>query len=204
MAAAILAHREIFLIRVLNKLKYIVFFIGVLYACNTINSKRIIEASDSNLKLNNGVLLYKDSPFTGNLQTHYVDKKLKSDMEYADGKKEGYEKHWFKNGSKSIVRYYIKGFKSGVHKAWWNDTIFKFEYHFNIKGEYHGMVKEWYKTGQLFRDFNYFNGKEVGSQRLWKADGTIKANYQVVHGERFGLIGLKKCYTVTANSAEIK
>ena len=39
---------------------------------------------------------------------------------------------------------------------------------------------------------------------MWKDDGTIKANYEVVNGERFGLIGLKKCYTVTVNEDEVK
>ena len=45
--------------------------------------------------------------------------------------------------------------------------------------------------------FNYINGKEAGKQLLLKSNGNIKANYEVVNGERFGLIGLKKCYTVT-------
>ena len=75
---------------------------------------------------------------------------------------------------------------------------------FNEKGEFHGVVKEWYKSGQIFRDFNYAEGKELGSQRMWKNDGTLKANYEVVNGERFGLIGLKKCYTVTVDSVEVK
>ena len=79
-----------------------------------------------------------------------------------------------------------------------------FEYHFNKKGEFHGIVKEWYKSGQIFRDFNYFAGKELGRQRMWKYDGTIKANYEVVNRDRFGLIGLKKCYTVTVNKDEIE
>ena len=48
--------------------------------------------------------------------------------------------------------------------------------------------------------FNYKKGKESGSQRLWKTDGSIKANYDVVNGERFGLIGLKKCYQVTVGN----
>ncbi|NMH86696.1 hypothetical protein HHX25_04215 [Flavivirga sp. Y03] len=168
------------------------------------DSERVLKASDPNLQLDNGVLLYKNTAFTGNLQTYYVSGNLKSDIEYVAGRKEGYEKHWFENGSKSMERLYIKGVKSGVHKAWWNDTILKFEYHFNEKGEYHGIVREWYETKQLYRDFNYVNGKEVGRQRLWKPDGTIKANYEVVGDERFGLIGLKKCYTVTTNSDEIK
>ena len=41
--------------------------------------------------------------------------------------------------------------------------------------------------------FHYIDGKEVGSQKLWQEDGRIKANYEVKNGERFGLIGLKKC-----------
>lgn len=45
--------------------------------------------------------------------------------------------------------------------------------------------------------FNYENGNENGRQQLWKVDGTIKANYEVVHSERFGLIGLKKCNNVS-------
>ena len=43
-----------------------------------------------------------------------------------------------------------------------------------------------------FRDFNYINSKETGSQKLWYETGKIKANYEVINGERFGLIGLKK------------
>ena len=39
---------------------------------------------------------------------------------------------------------------------------------------------------------------------MWKYDGTIQANYEVVNRDRFGLIGLKKCYTVTVNKDEIE
>ena len=86
------------------------------------------------------------------------------------------------------------------HLGWWEDGTPKFEYHFNTKGAYEGKRKEWYKNGQLVRDFNYVSGKEVGSQRMWAKNGKIRANYEVKNGERFGLIGLKKCYTVNANS----
>ena len=164
----------------------------------------MVEASDKNLKLDNGVLLYNETPFEGQLVSYYEAEKLKSKIEYAGGKKHGYEKQWYDSGNKLIERFYKKGFKTGIHKSWWTDGKQKFEYHFNEKGEFHGVVKEWYKSGKIFRDFNYVDGKEVGSQRLWKFDGTIKANYEVVNGERFGLIGLKKCYTVTTNSYEIK
>ena len=34
---------------------------------------------------------------------------------------------------------------------------------------------------------------------LWDLNGNIKANYEVINGERYGLIGLKKCFTVFDN-----
>lgn len=163
-----------------------------------------LNATNANLTLKNGILYYNETPFSGNLVMYQNDGKLTSDIQYTKGKKHGYEKHWYEDQTLAVERYYTENIKTGIHKAWWNDKTLKFVYHFNSQGAYHGNVKEWYKTGQLFRDFNYENGKEVGSQQLWKSNGNIKANYEVVGGERFGLIGLKKCYTVTVNSDEVK
>ncbi|OEK07597.1 hypothetical protein A8C32_17525 [Flavivirga aquatica] len=188
----------------LQSLKYLALFICLFYSCNSAErSRKTLDVLDSNLRLENGVLFYKKTPFNGELVAKYENEKLKSKIEYLGGRKHGYEKQWYDDGTKFMERYYSKGFKTGTHKAWWHNGILKFEYHFNNKGEYHGSVKEWYKTGQLFRKFNYKKGKEVGSQRLWKIDGAIKANYEVVNGERYGLIGLKKCYKVTVNSDDI-
>lgn len=149
-------------------------------------------------------MFYNESPFEGQLVAKYVSGTVKSKIDYVDGKRHGCETQWYKNGAKLLERFYIKGFKTGVHRSWWESGHLKFEYHFNDKGEFHGLVKEWYKSEQIFRDFNYNQGKESGSQRLWKPDGTIKANYEVVNGERFGLIGLKKCYMVTVNKDDIE
>lgn len=174
------------------------------FSCNSNLKPQIVDASDENLNLENGILFYNEIAFKGQLRTYYQTDILKSKIEYKDGKKHGSENQCYNNGDKQTERFYKEGFKTGIHKSWWADGKQKFEYHFNEKGEFHGLVKEWYKNGQLFRDFNYVNGKEVGSQRMWKNDGTIKANYEVVNGERFGLIGLKKCYTVTLDSDEVK
>jgi len=161
-----------------------------------------LEASNSNLKLENGVLFYKNGAFNGVLFSYYNEDLLRSEIQYVKGKKHGYEKQWYPNGNRLVVRWYEAGVKIGIHKSWWDNGDKKFEYHFNDHGAFHGLVKEWYKSGQVFRVFHYINGKEVGSQRLYKNDGTIKANYEVVNGERFGLIGLKKCYSLTVDSGE--
>lgn len=185
------------------RLKYlhIVIICAVILGCSSQSEIRL-EASNVNLKLENGVLFYNDIAFSGMLVSYYSEDVLRSEIQYEKGKKHGFEKQWYPNGQKIIERYYAEGVKTGIHKAWWESGDKKFEYHFNEKGEFHGLVKEWYKSSQLFRAFNYVNGKEVGSQKLYKNDGTIKANYEVVNGERFGLIGLKKCYSLTVDSDE--
>jgi antitoxin component YwqK of YwqJK toxin-antitoxin module len=165
-------------------------------ACQTESHLESVEKTDFDLELKNGVLHYKNNPFNGFLVSYYPNRCLKSKVPYAKGRKEGIEKHWFENGLLALERPYSKGLKKGIHRAWWIDGILKFEYHFDDKGAYHGLVREWYASGQLFREFNYENGVEKGNQRLWKLNGNIKANYSVYQGDRFGLIGLKKCETV--------
>jgi len=186
------------------KCVYIALICLITISCHTSSNLQTLDDLDVNLKLDNGVLYYYENPFSGTLFSYYKVGKLKFQIEYLNGKKHGFEKQWYESGNNLIERFYKEGFKTGIHKSWWQDGVQKFEYHFNKKGEFHGVVKEWYKNAQVFRDFNYVDGKEVGLQRMWKDDGTIKANYEVVNGERFGLIGLKKCYTVTVNEDEVK
>jgi antitoxin component YwqK of YwqJK toxin-antitoxin module len=172
-------------------------------SCND-SSNSIVENTDSRLRLANGVLLYNELPFSGKVISNYTSMQLKSEIQYVKGRKNGLEKKWSQNGNVIEKRSYTNGFKSGIHKACWPDGTPKFEYYFNERGEFHGTVKEWTQSGLLYMSFNYANGKEEGRQRLWKLDGSIKANYEVVDGERFGLIGLKKCYTITVNEDEIE
>ncbi len=163
-----------------------------------------LPKNSSDLQLENGVLFYKAEPFEGILFEKYEDRSFKKQISYTNGRKNGIEEWWHKNGQLSQKRYYSKGIKVKKHQGWWEDGRPKFEYHFNEEGAYHGKRKEWYRNGQIVRDFNYFDGKEVGKQRMWTDAGKIRANYEVKDGERYGLIGLKKCYTVTINENELQ
>lgn len=182
---------------------YSLVFLFVLNSCQNPKEAIIVEETNAELELVNGVLLFNDKPFDGLLEAHYDSGKVKSQTNYSGGKKEGLETILHESDSIFSKRFYSKGLKTGIHKAWWQNGNPKFIYHFNDRGEYNGNVKEWYASGMLFRDFNYVNGKEAGSQKLWYKTGKIKANYEVINGERFGLIGLKKCYQVTVGSDEV-
>ncbi len=164
----------------------------------------VIDGTDAELELVNGVLFYRNLPFNGLLVSGHDDTSFKMKLQYIDGRKDGYEKQWYANGVLSQSRWYSKGLKIGNHLGWWEDGTQKFDYWYNEKGEHDGSRREWYKNGQLILDFNYLNGKETGRQRTWTETGKTRANYEVKNGERFGLIGLKKCYTVNINANELR
>lgn len=186
-------------------MRFLVFLLGsclLLSSCGT--EDLVVDKTDTQLELINGVLYYQNSPFEGLLISKYDDTSYKMKLQYIDGRKDGLEEQWYLNGEISQRRMYSQGVKIGNHLGWWEDGVQKFDYHFNEEGAYDGSRKEWYQNGQLVRDFNYANGKEIGSQRMWTDIGKIRANYEVKNGERFGLIGLKKCYTVKTDSNELQ
>jgi len=56
-----------------------------------------------------------------------------------------------------------------------------------------GESAEWFSNGQIVRQFSYVDGKEEGPQKMWYEDGSIRANYVVKNGKRYGSIGAKGC-----------
>ncbi len=162
----------------------------------------VVKSDDKELQLVNGTLVHKDVPFTGTLYHYDALNKTDNETQYVSGKKEGVEIKKYSDQTLAEERHYKQGLKVGIHKGYWQNGDKKFEYHYK-KGVYDGSFKEWYSNGQLVKDFHYRNGKEDGAQKMWRSDGKIRANYVVKNGERFGLIGLKKCYTVTAENEEI-
>jgi len=82
--------------------------------------------------------------------------------------------------------------KEGRHRAWWPDGKPQFDFQVHLDA-YEGELKEWNAKGLLIRQFHYENGQEVGSQRLWWDDSTVRANYQIRNGKKYGLIGIKLC-----------
>lgn len=141
----------------------------------------------------NRVLLYKKRPFTGRLLNYYKSGILKQESYYKDGKFNGSVKKWYSNGVLAEERFYKKGFKQGKHVGWWPSKIKKVEQYYDKEGLNTGVLKQWYITGKIYREFNYVKGKEQGTQKIWKTNGEISANYVVLNNDRFGLIGSKTC-----------
>jgi len=176
------------------------FLFSLIIACQ-LNAPLIVNGNSHDVSKFKNLILYKKAKFTGSLVFYYDQNNKKPNIEcsYKNGLKEGLEKIWYVNSQLSSSRTYKEGVKVGSHKGWWENGNFKFDYLYNNKGEYSGKIMEWYPNGKLYKEFTYEKGKEEGSQKMWKLNGNIKANYVVINGERFGLIGLKKCDPVSAN-----
>lgn len=186
----------------LNRMKILqLLIVFVLITCS--DTIMVIDAieNESLITTNKRLLYYKNKPFTGELVAYYDGNKTyqKLSCYYLNGEKNGVEKKWHSNEKISSIRTYSKNCKVGIHQGWWRNGNKKFEYVFNDEGAYVGVLLEWFESGNLYRKFNYVNGKEEGSQKMWKPNGDIRANYVVKSGERFGLIGMKKCDPVATN-----
>jgi antitoxin component YwqK of YwqJK toxin-antitoxin module len=93
-------------------------------------------------------------------------------------------------------RYYAQGKKQGRQVANWENGQKRFEFT-AINDAYEGELKEWSHEGLLFHLAHYANGQEEGVQKLWYDNGKIRANYVMIKGKRFGLLGTKNCKNVS-------
>jgi antitoxin component YwqK of YwqJK toxin-antitoxin module len=156
-----------------------------------------VESISEYISFEHNMPFYKGKQFSGMLFVRYKNKQFKEKRNYKRGVLHGNQTKWYSDGGKYSERYYVHGVKTGIHQGWWKNGRQKFEFHFNNEGEHDGISNEWFENGIPFKLFHYKNGQEDGSQKMFKPDGSIRANYIVIEGDRFGLIGLKKCDAVS-------
>jgi len=151
-----------------------------------------INESDQRLKKQQDTFYFGNEFFSGYRFALYENGDTSFVRSYFNGVEEGIQRSWYPNKQLSEERFYINGKKEGIHQGWWPDGKQKF-YFEAFNDEYNGEFKEWYSSGLLGKDFHYVNGHEEGSEKLWWDNGTIRANYVIRNGKKYGLIGLKTC-----------
>lgn len=186
---------------------YLILFIATVSSCNNSKVKKLNapelrlaktipfifkNTNDSLFNMQQDTVYYQSKYFTGYQFATFENGDTAAMKGYFNGMEEGIQKSWYANGAPAQERFYINGKKEGVHKGWWPDGKPKF-YYTAFNDEYNGEFKEWYATGLLAKHFNYKIGQEEGSQRLWWENGTVRANYVIRSGKKYGLIGLKIC-----------
>jgi antitoxin component YwqK of YwqJK toxin-antitoxin module len=151
-----------------------------------------IKSGDSLFRMHEDTVYYGNEFFSGYRYTLYDNGDTAQLQSYFNGVEEGFQRKWFPGKKLAEERYYINGKKEGIHQGWWPNGKQKF-YFTALHDEYRGEFREWYATGLLGKCFHYVNGREEGSQRLWWDNGTVRANYVIKNGRKYGLLGLKTC-----------
>ena len=79
--------------------------------------------------------------------------------------------------------------------TFWENGNKRFE--FDAKNDAcEGELSEWTFDGKLTHLAHFKDGQEEGSQKLWYDNGKIRANYVIIKGKRYGLLGTKNCKNV--------
>jgi antitoxin component YwqK of YwqJK toxin-antitoxin module len=181
----------------------VILFTGF-FGCNTNAPKDpvpvyagLLNKSEQQGTMNNGLLCISNKPFNGTLFTLYPGSKDTAAIEnYANGKEHGEWRKYYASAKIKEIRYFVNGQKTGEYTAWWENGNKQLQYFF-AAGEYEGTCKEWSETGFLNKVMNYKKGHEEGHQQWWYDNGKIKANYIIKDGRRYGLLGTKNCINVS-------
>lgn len=154
--------------------------------------KNYVLHTDTNFHQHQDTLYYQQQYFTGFSYALFDNGDTQLVKSYFNGLEEGLQQEWYSNKQLTEQRFYINGKKEGLQQGWWQNGKQKFIFT-AADDQFIGEVKEWTVTGLLYRDFNYVNGREEGSQKMWWENGTIRANYVIKNGKKYGLLGLKIC-----------
>lgn len=198
--------------RVLLHNKWLMVFCLLFFACNASNEQAdiverkesesdrpviLVNQLDSNISNQNGVIYVKNHPFTGVLFTlNPSSKDTLSKQGYLNGLEHGEWRKWYPQHQLRESRFFKNGKKEGVYTIYWENGKKQLEYHF-LNDEYEGICREWNEAGRLTKEMQYVKGHEEGSQKWWYDNGKIKANYVIINGRRFGLLGTKNCINVS-------
>lgn len=183
-----------------NRLPWV--FIGMLFgliACQSAGtySGRLIAASDTAFQWRNGTAYYREALFSGRLFSFYPGTADTSFVHaFREGKEDGCWKEFYPGHQLMEVRYFNRGSKEGTYLAYWPNRQLRLRYHFQ-QDEYEALCEEWTAAGILIREMHYSRGREVGSQKQFYDDGSIRSNYWMQDGRRYGLLGTKNCVNVS-------
>lgn len=181
----------------------IIIVLILIYSCNNPKQtliqeipKNYVKKSSKKISVKNDVVFLSNKKYAGFLYELSPNKDTILVEGYKDGLLNGVCKKWYSNKQLMEERHYLGGQKNGKQIAFWQNGHKRFEF-FAKNDAYEGELKEYSENGQMFHLANYVNGQEEGTQKMWYNNGKIRANYVVIKGKRYGLLGTKNCKNVS-------
>ena len=115
---------------------------------------------------------------------NYIQKN--SEINYFDGKKEGLETGWLRNGKKVTERTWKHNLKDGLESlSYQNGQNFS---KINYKdGKKDGLSAKYYENGQARFETSYKDDKRDGLETLWSRNGQKESETNYKNGKKEGL-----------------
>lgn len=180
-------------VRFLNS---VLVMVVCLCGCHSSDKRIWHNAADTNFTQVNGLMYRDKKTYTGSTYLLYPGSKDTAAIAgYRRGKEDGIWKNFYPNHVPKQIREFKNGKKTGVFTAWWENKNRKLQYFFE-EDEYEGTCKAWNMEGKLIRAMHYVKGHESGRQQMFYDNGKIRANYTIIAGRRYGLLGTKNCVNV--------
>ncbi|EPR69634.1 toxin-antitoxin system YwqK family antitoxin [Cyclobacterium qasimii] len=161
--------------------------------------EKIVSDEELVLNSNQGLVYYKEKPFTGKGIASYSKGVVSEEITYLNGKRDGLLQRWFENGLLSFEANYERNKLNGMVKSWWSNGNLRSEANFQ-NGLVHGVQKQWYSSGQLFKVLHIVEGKEEGLQQAWRENGKLFVNYEAKDGRIYGLKRASLCYELVGEN----
>ena len=168
-----------------------------------IESALEVLKSEVELRPNEGLVYYKNQPFTGRVMEYYSNGMLAEEIQFQEGIKHGIYQKWFADGTLSYTSTYLNGLPDGISRSWWSNGNLRSEVR-QVKGKLDGLQTQWYKSGAKFKERNMNMGLEEGMQRSWRENGKVYNNYEAKHGRIFGLKRASLCFQLDDEEIQIK
>lgn len=176
------------------------------YSCSKdepIVPKTYWPKSSKEITVLNDVVYRNNHKYSGFLFGLYPNHDTISSEGFINGQLSGICRKWYPNKQLMEERFYSNGKKNGKQVAYWENGKKRFE--FSAKNdEYEGELSEWTFDGKLIHLAHFKDGQEEGSQKLWYDNGKIRANYVIIKGKRYGLLGTKNCKNVSDSFFVVK
>lgn len=171
-------------------------FFGLLYIVyfwNGANSSEPLEIEKSEISINKqGQRVYENSPFTGTMYSLHDTGNAASEDQFVNGRRHGYAKKWFHDGTLGYEAHYALGSKEGYTLSWWSNGAMRSSFFF-VEGKSHGTGWNWYRSGAKFKKYNHVAGKPVGIQQAWRKNGKLFSNFEYRNGRIYGLRKANSC-----------
>jgi len=135
-----------------------------------------------NFKIQNEVVFYKGSPFSGKVVCYYENDKLQSESSFKDGKPDGKSVQYYNDGIIKAIEKNESDKNNRIREDYYKNGQLSFR-EIIINGKYEGLKEEFYGDGKIKLVGSFINDLKEGEWKSYYSNGKISLLKTYKNGE---------------------